>query len=187
MGVLPLLLSTNRKLGGIMKTTNLKPAAIWGFFFLIVIGAGVMFRLAFDALVPSGEFSWLGSLLSGAVVGGLGVLFLAVVGSPTKASEFTHSRRVTGYNMKRVIRSEGLAGNQLVGIGMFRLFFQQTDETWEYKQVTEFGSKLKRTSEAISQGWSIASTLNFPPWRTTHLVRSTGKLSSHEPIAGQSV
>jgi hypothetical protein len=170
-----------------MKTTNLKPAAIWGFFFLIVIGAGVMFRLAFDALVPSGEFSWLGSLLSGAVVGGLGVLFLAVVGSPTKASEFTHSRRVTGYNMKRVIRNEGLAGNQLVGIGMFRLFFQQTDETWEYKQVTEFGSKLKRTSEAISQGWSIASTLNFPPWRTTHLVRSTGKLSSHEPIAGQSV
>jgi hypothetical protein len=155
-----------------MKTINRNPLAIWSLYLLMVVGAGVAFRFAFDTLFGSGRLSWLGSLLSGAVVGGLGVLFIAVIGSRTQTAEFTHSRRVTGYNMKRVVRREGLAGNRLVGIGMFRLFFQHTDRPWEYKQVTKIGfGQSHRLLEAVGQGWEVVSAIGVEPIKTTHLVR----------------
>ena len=63
----------------------------------------------------------------------------------------------TAFNEVRILRREGLAGNELVGTGGLTLMFRRTDRLWEYERAIAVSAPLI-TAKMSRQGWTYVSS-----------------------------
>ncbi len=60
---------------------------------------------------------------------------------------------VTAFNEVEVLRREGLLGHRLVGGGLAKLYFEQTDRAWEHVRVVSL-RRGKPIAEMEAEGWT---------------------------------
>lgn len=59
------------------------------------------------------------------------------------------------FNEVAIMAEEGAIGRELVGTGMFRLIFVQTDRAWEYRRMVGIGPD---TETMAAHGWQLVSS-----------------------------
>ena len=59
------------------------------------------------------------------------------------------------FNEMAIMADEGAKGLELVGMGMFRLIFVQTDRAWEYRRMVGIGPD---TDAMAAHGWRLVSS-----------------------------
>lgn len=59
------------------------------------------------------------------------------------------------FNEIAIMAEEGANGRELVGTGMFRLIFVQTDRVWEYRRMVGIGPD---TEAMAAHGWQLVSS-----------------------------
>lgn len=65
----------------------------------------------------------------------------------------------TAFNEMRMLRDEGVRGNELIRTGAFTLVFRRSDRPWEYRRRIGATAMIAEMEEA---GWSYVS--NWPPF-----------------------
>ncbi|HEX8668128.1 MAG TPA: hypothetical protein VF727_07130 [Allosphingosinicella sp.] len=64
---------------------------------------------------------------------------------------------VTAFNELRVLREEGLRGNELIGVAGFRLIFRASDRRWDYSRIVA-ASAGPAAERMAGDGWTYVSS-----------------------------
>ncbi len=73
----------------------------------------------------------------------------------TEDSDVIVRQGANAFNEMAIMAEEGANGRELVGTGMFRLTFVQTDRAWEYRRMVGIGPD---TEAMAVHGWQLVSS-----------------------------